>query len=236
MAKINITKKRKEFEVSQEYLARVLGVSRPTLVKIEKGERKLKKEEEEKLKEFFDSLSIERQEENLKVSIPKESKEKFEQVLLYILQKVGAKPNVGLTVLYKLLYFIDFGFYERYRKHLMGLTYIKNTHGPTPRNFKKLVSELEGKGVVEEVQSSFFKRDQKKYLPHKSPDLSKLSAQELAFIDEILLKYSDKTAKELSELSHKDTPWKAVQPRENLDYDLVFYRPDELSVGEYDEL
>jgi len=42
--------------------------------------------------------------------------EKFKEVLLYILGKVGSKPNIGQTVLYKLLYFIDFNYYEKYEE------------------------------------------------------------------------------------------------------------------------
>lgn len=61
---------------------------------------------------------------DIRISIPENNIEKFKQVFLYILSKVGAKPNVGQTVLYKLLYFIDFDYYELYEKQLMGLSYI----------------------------------------------------------------------------------------------------------------
>ena len=43
---------------------------------------------------------------------PQTNPEKLREVLLYVIEKVGAKPNVGETVLYKLLYFIDFDYYE----------------------------------------------------------------------------------------------------------------------------
>ena len=55
-------------------------------------------------------------ENDLRIDIPIENIEKFKQVFLYILKKVGAKPNVGQTVLYKLLYFIDFDYYELFEK------------------------------------------------------------------------------------------------------------------------
>jgi len=63
--------------------------------------------------------------------VTKKNPDKFKQVLLYVLDKVGGKPNVGETVLHKLLYFIDFDYYERFEETLMGATYIKNHHGPT---------------------------------------------------------------------------------------------------------
>ncbi len=45
---------------------------------------------------------------------------KFKEVLLYILGKVGSLPNVGETVIYKLLYFIDFDYFEMYEEQLIG--------------------------------------------------------------------------------------------------------------------
>jgi hypothetical protein len=77
-----------------------------------------------------------------RISIPQKNLKKFEQVLLYILCKVGSKPNIGETVIYKLLYFIDFNFYEKYEEQLIGATYIKNQYGPTPKEFIKVVDTM----------------------------------------------------------------------------------------------
>ena len=62
---------------------------------------------------------------------------------MYVLSKVGSKPNVGESVLYKLLYFIDFNYYEKYEEQLIGATYIKNHYGPTPIEFVKIVEDME---------------------------------------------------------------------------------------------
>ena len=74
-----------------------------------------------------------------------------------------------------------------------------------------------------------------KYLPLIDPDLSLLSAQELAHIDKILEKHSDKSAKELSDFSHKDIPWISANDKEQIDYEAVFYRNEDTSVREYDD-
>ena len=155
--------------------------------------------------------------------------------MLYILKKIGGKPNVGQTVLYKLLYFIDFDYYELHEEQLMGLKYIKNTYGPTPVDFKKLIIEMEKNGELTEAKTKFFTKDMTKYLPIKEPDMSLLSAQELTHIDKELEKYSDKTAKELSELSHKDVPWIGTKDKEIIPYEAVFYRNDETSVRGYND-
>jgi uncharacterized phage-associated protein len=58
----------------------------------------------------------------------------------------------------------------------------------------------------------------------------------LKLIDSVLIKYSDKTASEISEISHRDMPWKAAKEKEDINYEHVFYRSEEFSVGEYEEL
>jgi transcriptional regulator with XRE-family HTH domain len=225
---------RKKLGISQKEISQILGISRPTVIKIEKGARKLKPEEEKKLSEFFTNL--EENETQMRINIPEKNIDKFKQVLLYILEKVGAKPNIGQTVLYKLLYFIDFDYYEKYETQLMGLTYFKNMHGPVPREFKKVIYEMKKNHEIDEVKSSYFKFEQTKYLPVKNPDLRLLNGQELEMIESVLDRYSDKSAAEISEMSHRDTPWKVANDMENLEYEHVFYRPDEFSVREYENL
>lgn len=232
----NIVSQRKKLGLSQEELSKRLGISRPTLDKIEKGERQLTIDEKQNIKAIFESLKEHSGSEEMRISIPERNIEKFKQVLLYVLERVGAKPNVGMTVLYKLLYFIDFDFYEKHEKQLMGLTYMKNTHGPTPREFISVVNDMKEKGELIEVKSRYFAHEQKKFLPNTEPDLSLLSGEELEVISDVLRRYSDKSATTLSEMTHRDTPWKATADGENIDYELAFYRPEEFSVRDYGDL
>ncbi|MEI6553291.1 MAG: type II toxin-antitoxin system antitoxin SocA domain-containing protein [bacterium] len=167
-----------------------------------------------------------------RISEPQEYVDKFKQILLYILSKIGGKPNIGQTVLYKILYFIDFDYYEKYMEQLIGARYIKNTHGPTPIIFPKIIKELEKEGKIETIKSKFYKYDQTKYLinPETKIDLTGLSAQDLAHIDWELQRLSDLTAVQISDLSHKDTPWLVAKDKAVLEYEFSFYRPDETSV------
>lgn len=243
---------REEHGLSQDTTAKKIGISRPTYIALERGERDFSLPEAKRASELF-NVSIEDfvrgarviksspapqtvRRADIRISIPQKNLQKFKQVLLYVLGKTAGKPNIGMTALYKLLYFIDFDYFEKYEEQLMGLTYIKNHHGPTPREFSAVVAAMKSKGEVEELRSKYFKYDQKKFLPLKTPDLSLLSAQELEMVDDVLARYGDKTATELSALSHEDTPWAVAKEKEDLHYDLVFYRSDKLSVREYDPL
>lgn len=235
---IDIRGMREKHGMSQAELAKRLNMSRPTLIKVEKGERKLSQNEEEMIQKIFDVAKEHPAgpSDDVRISIPEKNLEKFKQVFLYVLEKTAGRPNVGMTVLYKLLYFIDFDYYEKYENQLMGLTYIKNHHGPTPREFVKVIETMKETGELEEVKSKYFTYDQRKFLPHRHADLSRLSAQEIAMVDNVLARYADKSATELSALSHEDTPWIAAEDGKNIEYDHVFYRPEKLSVRQYDEL
>ena len=241
-----IKKLRLKNNFNQSYVAEYIGVSRPTYLQIEKGSRDLTITEAKKLADLY-GLSLdsflnqqeivvefsgkkEIKKNEIRIDVPQDKVEKFKEVFLYILSQVGAKPNIGMTVLYKLLYFIDFNYYEKYEEQLIGATYIKNHFGPTPVFFSKIVEEMKKENELEEVNSKFFLHDQKKYLPKRQADLSKLSANELQMIDQVLFQLSDKTAKELSEYSHTDTPYMVKKQGEVLDYESVFYRDDTHSV------
>jgi len=171
----------------------------------------------------------------LQIRVTRKNLDKFKQVLLYVLNKAGAKPNFGETVLHKLLYFIDFDYYEKFEENLMGATYIKNYHGPTAVELGSILEKMQEQGEIEAVKSQYFKYPQKKYLPRKYPDLDTLSAREIEHIDNVLARLSDKNAAEIENYSHGDIPWKSAQDGKPLSYESVFYRDEKYSVRSYDD-
>ena len=237
----------------------MLGLSRATYVQIELGKRELKVSEAIKLAEIFD-MSIENflnereqpspvieikrakkkkpaKKQSIRISVPQEKIEKFKQVLLYVLARIGARPNIGQTALYKILYFIDFDYYEKYEEQLIGARYIKNTYGPSPVMFAKIVEELEKEDKIERVKTKFHSYDQVKYLvSSKELEISSLSSKELEHINWEIHRLENMTAAQISELSHLDTPWAVAGNKEELKYEHVFYRPQLTSVREYEEL
>lgn len=155
--------------------------------------------------------------------------EKLGQVLLYVLHQTRGKQNIGETVLNKLLYFIDFDFYELHTKSLTGETYIKNHYGPTSKNLGKLLSEMEQKGQIKQT-----KQVNPDYVQHKfeplvecQPDV--FSPQERAHMDEVIGRLGKMNANALTDYSHEDVPYLAADQKEALRYKTVFYREDAYS-------
>ena len=248
-----VKQQRNKRGLTQEHLASELGISRPTYEKIERGTRELTVSETRKLAAIFEmplgnfldaeepgrSITIEkdstRKSGDLQIRVTEKNLEKFKQVLLYVLGEVGGKPNVGETVLHKLLYFIDFDYYEKFEENLMGATYIKNHHGPTSVELGAVLKEMQNQQEIEAVKSRYFKFPQKKYLSLKRPDLDILSGREIAHIDDVLARLSDKNAKTLEAYSHGDIPWKSAQDGMTISYESVFYRDERYSVRNYED-
>ncbi len=248
-----IKKIREHLDLSQERIAELLGINRVAISQIENGQRKISAEEIAKLARIFNMpsdvlLDLEKdinvilstktkqkEKQEVRISVPQKNLDKFKEVLLYILKKVGSKPNVGESVLYKLLYFIDFNFYEKYEEQLIGATYIKNNFGPTPKEFIKIVEVMEREEELVRVKEKYFEYPQRKYLPRRDADLSILKAHELKTIDDVLDKLSDMNATEISEYSHTDVPWLTTDDGEIIEYESVFYRTAPYSVRSYSE-
>ncbi len=251
-----LKKLRQKNGISQEFLAGKIGMSRPTYAQLENGTRDMSVKEAQQLAHFF-GLSLENfltekaipeikveleeikkkeiKKNETRISIPQENVEKFKEVLLYILERIGARPNIGEAVVCKLMYFIDFDFYERFEEQLIGAKYIKNHFGPTPVAFPEIIKQMEKEGDLVQVKKKYFQHEQKKYLPRRSSDLSKFSAQEKELIDWEIERFKDFNATKMRDYSHKDVPWIGADDLSPIDYEAVFSRTDEFSVRQYDD-
>jgi len=247
---------RESIGMSQQTLAEKLGVSRPSISQIENGVRKVCAEELKKLAGIFNlsvdalldpdkepQIVIRESREaygseptpRMRINIPQKNLQKFKEVLIYILNKVGAKPAIGETVVYKLLYFIDFDYYERHEEQLIGATYLKNKYGPTPLEFRKIVDQMLVNGEIIEVKGKYFEYPQRKYLPLRKPHLDILKGNEIEVINDVLGRLSDMNARQITDYSHNDVPWLTTEEGKTIEYEAVFYRTPAYSVREYDD-
>lgn len=245
---------RESLGLSQKALAEKLDVSRPSISQMENGARRVRADELKKLAGIFNlsvdtllnpgrepQVVIKESREaygtstapRMRINIPQKNLQKFREVLIYILNRVGAKPNIGEMVVYKLLYFIDFDYYEKYEDQLIGATYMKNKYGPTPLEFRKVVDQMIAKGELIEVKNKYFEYPQRKYLPRRKPDLGILKGNEMEIIDSVLNRFSEMNAREISDYAHDDVPWLTTEEGKTIEYEAVFYRTPAYSVRRY---
>lgn len=247
-----ITKLRKIKGLSQEDLAKRVNISRPSLAQIELGNRsvnilelqQLSMELEFSLDDFMSEnfeIHQEINEVNKKnttvveerIAVPKLKVDKFKNVLLYILEKCAGKPNVGETVLYKLLYFSDFNYYELYEEHLTGAKYKKLPFGPVPQKLNTIINQMIEGGALKRVKTKYHGYPQTRYLPLEKANLEELKASETEILDSVIEQMSDWSAAAISNYSHKDLPWLASKEGEEINYELAFYRDAPFSVRNY---
>lgn len=247
-----ITELRKMKGLSQEDLAKSVKISRPSLAQIELGNRSVDILELQKLslilefslddfmsEDFSVSQEVDGKEEKKakkeeeRISVPTLQISKFKNVILYILERCAGKPNVGETVLYKLLYFSDFNYFEMYEEHLTGANYRKLPYGPVPQKFDTIIGQMIEKGQLQRVKTEYHGFPQTRYLPLVKADLTELKASEKEIIDRVIEQMSDWSAAAISNYSHKDMPWLASKEGEELNYELAFYRDAPYSVRNY---
>lgn len=249
-----IMKLRKSKGLSQEDLAKSIGMSRPSLAQIELGNRSVDVFElfnlshvlEFSLDEFlspgFKTEEVIHHENekaekksDLRISVPDLQVSKFKNVLLYILEHCAGKPNLGETVLNKLLYFCDFNFYELYEEHLTGARYKKLPYGPVPQKLDTILNQMIDKGQLKRIKTAYHGFPQTRYMPLVKADLQQLSAAEKTVIDNVIHQMSDWNANKISDYSHKDMPWLATDDGDFISYNLAFYRELPYSVRVYDD-
>lgn len=173
--------------------------------------------------------------EDLQIRVEKERPDVFRQVILYVLDRVEGKPNIGEAVLHKLFYFIDFDYYEKFEENLMGETYVKNGYGPTSVNLTRILRCMEEEGAIQKTDQVYNNYIQNRYLNTGRSDTDLLRARDIEHIDQVLARFSGMSPAELSEYSHNDIPWKCARYGEPIPYETVFYRDDRYSVSESDD-
>lgn len=247
-----IAELRKLKGLSQEDLAKSVEISRPSLAQIELGNRTVDVLELQRLSmvlgfslddfvstNFSPSQNLENKTETKtkkseeRISVPTLQINKFKNILLYILERCAGKPNVGETVLYKLLYFSDFNYYELYEEHLTGAKYRKLPYGPVPQKLDTIIVQMIEKGQIQRIKTEYYNKIQTRYIPLAKADLTALKASEKEVLDRVIEQLSDWSASAISNYSHKDMPWLASKDGEEINYELAFYREVPFSVRNY---
>lgn len=226
---------RESENMSQEDLAQKISLSRVAVSQIEQGKRKVDFLELAKIAEVFklktDYFLIE--DELPKVELAKNEKlsrafnpKKLKNVILYILEKCAGKPNVGETVLYKLLYFIDFDNFEINNKSVTGLSYVHLQYGPAPiaSQYLPVIEEMKNNQELRVIIQDYHGLKMKRYLNLIGHDIDFLCPQETKVIDDVIGALSNMSASQIEEYSHGDAPWKLTGDKEVIPYNFVSER------------
>jgi len=243
---------REERELSQGQLGKFVGVSRAAISEIERGNRGLDALELAKIAKLFELSTDEllqdkrsRDKSLLKKKCTaitnkgiKFQPEKLRQVVLYILSKCGGKPNFGETLLYKILYYIDFDAYEILGKPVTGMNYIHQKFGPIPqlKQYQPTIQGMREKQEIKIFSQDYYGMAQRRYMALTDYKMDDFSAKERDLIDKVLKQLSDMKARQIEEYVHNDAPWKFTENNDVILHDLVIERKFPYAYRDYDKI
>ena len=143
--------------------------------------------------------------------------EKLQNLISYI----ASKTKLYLTSLNKYLWFIDMISYNNRAVPITGLTYVHEQYGPVIINRKyEEISKLDEKYKREDKENNDGSI-QSVITSNENYDLSSFTKEEIKIIDYVINMLSNKTVKEISNLSHKESGWKDTDRYEKISFEYA---------------
>lgn len=222
----SLQKVRTALGYSQEQMAGILGVSRPTYAEIEKGKGEITISALNRLAEKagVSISSLLAGEEMIVEATNKEALKKYKKMLLYMLSCASASDGkITKTKLAKLLYLADFSWFYKHLAPMSGLAYRRIKYGPVPDQYFRALEEL-----VEDNQIQISSGNAHMISAvENNPPSQGLSKEEKDLIKRICKKWKDKNTNDIVEFTHNQLPWKLCKENELIPYELIIQEDPE---------
>jgi uncharacterized phage-associated protein len=152
------------------------------------------------------------------------NEKKYRNVILFFANKIQ-NGTLGKLKLMKLLYFLDFDFFEKYGKSVTGDQYLRWEKGPVPKTAEKILTRMDGSDIkISKRKIGVGYNDQQHIEALKDFDLKLFSSEELVMMTDIADKWERFSGAEMKSASHGEAPWIATKPNDVIDYNLTYYR------------
>lgn len=158
------------------------------------------------------------------------NKKKYQNVILYLSSKLGGEIH-GKKKLAKLLYFVDFDYFEKNEEPITGDIYKALPMGPYPIHMESVIKDMVAakKLYVESVKEIPGYNPTEVYRSKGDFDSKIFDSDEIQILDRVVLKYGHLSGKQLEDLTHAEAPYIGTKPNEEIAYELAFYRGTDLS-------
>jgi uncharacterized phage-associated protein len=152
------------------------------------------------------------------------NEKKYNNIILFFANKIK-NGTLGKLKMMKLLYFLDFDFFEKYGNSVTGDKYLRWENGPVPQTAEKIIKQMNGVDIkISKRKVGIGYNDQQHIEDLKTFDLKLFSKEELIMMEEIADKWEKFSGSEMKNASHGEAPWIATKPNEIIDYNLAYYR------------
>jgi len=152
------------------------------------------------------------------------NEKKYKNVILFFANKIK-NGTLGKLKMMKLLYFLDFDFFEKYGKSVTGDYYLRWENGPVPKLAERILTRMDGSEIkISKRKVCAGYNDQQHIEALKDFDLKLFTKEELIMMEEVADKWNLFSGAEMKSASHGEAPWIATKPDEIIDYNLTYYR------------
>lgn len=148
---------------------------------------------------------------------------KYRQAILYFLHECD-NDELGKTKLMKLLYYLDFDHFEKYRTSVTGDLYKALPQGPVPESADSILLSMISNGLIAFQKSQRGPYEQHRYRPMADYDLSVFSDDERLVLETVADRWRDVTMNEIRDATHEEMTWKATKQGSRIPYTLAFHR------------
>jgi hypothetical protein len=146
---------------------------------------------------------------------------KLRELILYIADLSSHDVHFGAIKLNKLLFYADFLAYQRFGQPITGQEYQALPQGPAPRHLKPVIDRMERMGELRFERKRRFNRIQHRPVAGRGADLSKFTKEETDLIREVIRRFWDMNATQISEESHFFLGWQVANEGETIPYSTV---------------
>ncbi len=138
-------------------------------------------------------------------------REKFKRLVHYVIWKAGRRDGFGATKLNKVLWFAEARVYALRGRPIAGATYVREKHGPVPKQMMPIRAELEAEGKIRVGVDKHYDKPMTWFEAKAPPSMDGFDTEEIQAID-WWIKHIDEdhTATSISELSH-DHAWEIAK-------------------------
>ncbi|MBI4114235.1 MAG: DUF4065 domain-containing protein [Candidatus Niyogibacteria bacterium] len=158
------------------------------------------------------------------VKTSKINEKKYRNAILFFAKKIQ-NGTLGKLKLMKLLYFLDFDFFEKYGRSVTGDEYLRFEYGPVPHMGEKMLKKMSGSEIkITKRKVAVGLNDQMHIEALKDFDINVFTKEELLMLEEVADKWEKFAGAEMKNASHGEAPWIATKPNSVIDYNLVYYR------------
>src|SRR3989338_6049 len=122
---------------------------------------------------------------------------KYKNAVLFFAKKIQ-NGTLGKLKIMKLLYYLDFDFFEKYGRSITGDEYLRFENGPVPRMAEKILKEMAGKDIKithREIGNGY--KDQQHIEALRDFDVDSFTKEELLMLEDVASKWEKFTGAEM---------------------------------------